>query len=40
MDNGKNIELAEGTLVRIKRGGRETADYVSQLKEGDEIIRY
>lgn len=40
MDDGTRLELPDGTLVRINRNGRETADLVDKLKEGDIILRY
>lgn len=40
MDDGTKLELPEGTLVRINRNGRETADLVDKLIEGDEILKY
>ena len=39
-DDGKLIQLAEGALVRVKRGDRETAVFIHDLQEGDEIVRY
>lgn len=40
LTNGEKVTLIEGELVRIKRGGKETAVLIHDLKEGDEIIRF
>jgi DNA polymerase-3 subunit alpha len=40
LEDGKVIELAEGSLVRIKRGEQETVVLIDELKEEDEIIKY
>ena len=38
--DGSSLEFEEGSLVRIKRGNKETVVFVHELVEGDEIIRY
>lgn len=40
MEDGSEIGLAEGALVRIDRGGRETVVFIQDLKEGDNILKY
>jgi DNA polymerase-3 subunit alpha len=39
-NEGKTISFQEGDLVRIIRDGRETAIFIEDLKENDEIVRY
>ena len=39
-NEGKTISFQEGDLVRIIRDGRETAIFIEDLIENDEIIRY
>lgn len=39
-EDGTTLELPEGSLVRINRDGRETADLVDKLREGDIILKY
>jgi hypothetical protein len=39
-DDGQSIVFQEGDLVRIKRNNRETAVFIEDLKENDEIVRY
>jgi len=39
-NEGKTITFQEGDLVRIVRDGRETAIFIEDLKENDEIVRY
>jgi DNA polymerase-3 subunit alpha len=38
--DGSSLEFEEGSLVRIKRGNKETVVFVHEVVEGDEIIRY
>ena len=40
LTDGSKIELAEGALVRIIRDGKETAVFINDLKEGDNILKY
>jgi DNA polymerase-3 subunit alpha len=39
-NEGKTISFQEGDLVRIIRDGRETAIFIEDLIENDEIVRY
>ena len=39
-DEGKTITFQEGDIVRIIRDKKETAVFIEDLKEGDEIVRY
>ena len=39
-DTGETIVFQEGDLVRIKRDNRETAVFIEDLKDGDEIVSY
>lgn len=39
-NEGKTITFQEGDLVRIVRNGRETAIFIEDLIENDEIVRY
>lgn len=40
LEDGSNVELAEGALVRIKREDRERVIFIHELKEGDDLIKY
>lgn len=40
LEDGSTEELAEGSLVRIKRREKEIVVLIHELQEGDEVIRY
>lgn len=40
MDDDSEVELPEGTVLRVQRGDRETIVMIEDLREGDEVIRY
>lgn len=39
-DDGQEIGLAEGSLIRVKRDNKEKVIFIQELVEGDEIIKY
>jgi DNA polymerase III subunit alpha len=40
LEDGSEVELPEGSVLRVKRGDRETIVMIEELIEGDEVIRY
>ncbi len=40
MDDGKVVDFAEGSLIRVLRNSKETVVFIQDLVEGDEILRY
>ena len=40
LEDKSEVELAEGAVLRVKRGDRETIVMIEELKEGDEVLRY
>jgi DNA polymerase-3 subunit alpha len=39
-EEGKTLELPEGTLVKVLRSGKEVSVLVHDILEGDEILKY
>lgn len=37
---GQVVEFQEGSLVRIRRHGKETVVFIDELEEGDQILNY
>lgn len=40
MEDGSEIKLPEGSLLRVNRDGDEVAVFVHEIIEGDDIVRY
>ncbi len=40
MEDGSKLKFVEGSILKIRRSGKEIAIFVKELKEGDELIKY
>lgn len=40
LEDGSEVKLAEGALVRVLRDGKEKVIFIHEIKEGDDLIKY